>query len=250
MNIYLDTETTDLPENTKGDILTQLAYVIDKEGSFYYGNMYFTPPGYKDMSINAMVRTKLTPESLESLTKDKTPHMEQEFLDTLQGYLDNPDNTLYTHNTAFDIEVLKRKGLTVNCKVICTLRVMKFLNDQQGLPYESISLEWLHYYTRNYKYMIPVMLKMHIKLEEGFNFAHDALYDCVSLFMLHRWILKTFPDMSKDFMELITARPINLKYVPFGKNKGVPFTELGTNSLNYYYSLNDKDICYSIDFLR
>ena len=247
MYIFLDTETTDLPENKPGDLLTQLAYLCVGE-KIFHRNMYFKPNGYQSMSINAMVRTKITPELLETLTLSNTAEKEKAFTDELQLLLDNPMNTLVCHNTKFDMEILRRKGFSINCKVICTYRIMKFINDQMNLIYESTALEYLHYSFGNYKYFDALVNKLGIAddIERG---AHDALYDCVSLFMLFKSIQKHYKAQD-DLMIRVTNDLMFMKYVPFGKNKGTLWEDLNGNQMDYYYSLGDEDICYTIDRLR
>lgn len=244
-DIYLDTETIGLPEEFEGDILCQLAYVVREYHKYTDSiNVYFAPEQYKDMKIEAMARTNLTPEFLE---KNHSNSKREAILTNLQTILLEPDNILWIHNAEFDLEVLKRAGLKVHCKVICTMRVMKFINDKTELQFKSIALEYLYYHSKSYLKFEDRVQEIGLDVED-MKHAHDALYDVIALELVIEWMATSFKLDINGCIQ-ITNNPILLTYCSFGKNRGMMWKDMTYGQLKYFYELNDKDICYTIDSL-
>lgn len=241
--IYLDTETIDLPKNRAGDLMCQLAYIVyDTETKKFQNhfNGFYLPDGYKEMAVMAMTRTKLTPEALEQLVNNLP-------FDEIKELVSDTENILFIHNAEFDLEILKRAGIEVKCKVVCTLRVVNLINDQLQLPYESTSLEYMHYYLRNYKRILELLQSFNETVP--LNQAHDALYDCLCLYLLVQRIRTEF-KLTNETAIKITNHPIKYKYCSFGKNRGMQWSDMSYNQLKYFYDLGDKDIQYTIDLIR
>lgn len=232
--IYLDTETIDLPENIEGDIMFELAFITKdiKTNKIAKFHEYFKPESLDKMTIEAMERTQMTPELIrEEASKGSLPVKK-----ALSILCNDPNNILYIHNSKFDLEVLKRAGIVPKCKVVCTLRVANVLNDVMNLPFKSTRLSYLHYYYRN-----------DLKITSG-DF-HTADYDCLLLMeLINTWKEKI--EFNVETAIKITNNPINYKYCHFGKNRGTQWVNMTDGQLRYFYGLGDKDICYTIDNIR
>lgn len=248
MNIYLDIETISVPEKMEGNLLMQLAYIVEKEAGLYdLCSCYFLPERYKEMSVESMMKTRITPEKLEVLAK-RDEQSSEIVLNRLQKFLSNPDTVLWIHNAEFDLEILKRAGIEVKCKVICTMRLMKFINDATDLPFNSISLDYLFYDLKRYQLLEELAWRMKIPMED-LPHSHEALFDCLSLYLLVEWLKKNY-NLKEEICLNITNNPIKLNYCSFGKNRGMKWSEMTQGQLRYFYDLDDKDIKYTIDLMR
>lgn len=234
MEIYLDTETIDVPENREGDLLFQLAFITkDIDGTTTLHNSYRLPPNYNEMSIEVMETTGVTPERLETLVigSEFTKHY-----NLLHELISHEENVLYIHNAKFDLEILRRIDLEPKCKVICTLRVANVLNDLLKLPFKSTRLSYLHYYYRNDR-----------NKKVNINF-HSAEFDCLCLMeLVNYW--KENINFDIETAVRITNNPINYTYCHFGKNRGTLWSDMSRGQLKYFYELGDADIQYTIDNL-
>ena len=233
--IYLDTETLDLPENLDGDILFELAFIVKnlRTNEIKKFQQYYAPENVDNMCIEAMERTSMTPELIKEKVQENTSTVDIKVI--LTKLVQNPENILFIHNAKFDLEVLKRISIVPKCKVICTLRVANIINDQTHLQYKSTRLSYLHYYYRN-----------DLKIQAG-DF-HTADYDCLCLMeLVNTWKEKVNLDMESAIK--VTNNPINYIYCHFGKNRGLKWRDLSEGQLRYFYELNDPDICYTIDNL-
>lgn len=199
MIIFLDTETTDITEDNR---LVQLAYKVT--GSNEVINEYFKPP--VPISFGSMAVHHITNE----MVADKPSFAESSIKNNLAKLLE--ENILVAHNALFDIQVLSNEGITTH-KFIDTLRVARHL-----LKSEQYSLQYLRY-------------------SLGLNIvgsAHDALGDIIALEALYKYLTnnlkETFKLSSEEeiinkFLEL-TAMPVLLEVINFGKYRGKTFAEV------------------------
>jgi len=204
--IILDTETTDKDE---GKRLIQLAYKNMETGEFV--NEYFKPP--MPISFGAMAVHHVTNE----MVADKKPFDESEHKASVAELL--KENILVAHNAPFDIQVLKNEGLEIG-ESLDTLRLARHL-----LKSELYNLQFLRY-------------SLDLKVEAD---AHDALGDVLVLEALFNYLkneAKTQFDLSSDdevikkLLEL-TAMPVLLDNIGFGKHKGKPFADIVKEDRSY-----------------
>lgn len=239
MKLFFDTETTATPEKSaEGDrIMIQVAGVLQKNDYDFINFETLCKPPVQEISVSAMAMHNITPEDIE---------LEYDFHDT---YVYNTfskipsDVCVIAHNAKFDIEVLKREGIDLSSHpVIDTLKVARFLNDRQGLPWESCSLQYLKYFFRLDREIEDLKKRLNVKKKLT---AHDALSDVLDLMLLFDKFKTEFNASEKDMIEL-TKNPILLKYMPSGKDKGhelkeMPFNQLEWHSQNSY----DENVRYT-----
>ena len=209
--------------------LFQLAFIVKENLDINVYSVFRKPENYKEMSIEAMEKTGMTPEKLEEIADENAFNEKFNYLTEL---LEDENNVLYIHNAQFDLEVLKRKGLVPKCKVICTLRFANVLNDMLKLPFKSTRLSYLHYYYRN-------------DLKTNSNNFHTADFDCLCLLHLVQY-WKNNINFDVNLAVKITNNPIQYTYCSFGKNRGMRWVDMTSGQLNYFNGLGDKDICYTI----
>ena len=235
--ILFDTETSSFPEdNPNNDILIQLCYSILEENSIY--STYLKP---KNLNINprAMSIHHITPEFLEDKESKEESKIFQDFKNLLES---DEEKILIAHNIKFDYEIIQLAGIEPNnCKLICTLKVTEFLNDKQKLIYENNKLQYMKYYYRLDKKVQETSKRFNINIED--LSAHDARHDVIDLICYYEFILEEFKASIESLLE-VSNNPLLLTYVPFGKNRGEKFTDLNSNQLRYYETL-DGDIAYT-----
>jgi exodeoxyribonuclease X len=107
-------------------------------------------------------------------------------------------------------------------KVICTLKLARHLDRAGVIP--QYNLQYLRYY-----------LELNIEAK-----AHDALGDILVLEALFRRIYARFQsDGAEDIeneMIRLSNTPILIARMPFGKHKGMLFSEIPTDYLEWLYS--------------
>ncbi|MCD4742384.1 MAG: 3'-5' exonuclease, partial [Desulfobacteraceae bacterium] len=121
MFVFLDTETTGTEED---DRLCQIAYKIDG-GKIV--NEFFNPQ--KKIDINAMCVHHITNEMVAKKPIFRGSHIEKK----LFVLLDDPENCLVAHNAKFDVDMIKKEGISPK-NVICTLRLARHLDPKGEIP--------------------------------------------------------------------------------------------------------------------
>lgn len=235
--IYLDTETINFTENVEYDVCTQLAIIIDINKTHYYDN-YCKPEQYKEMTFGSMEATDITPEFLE----DK-PLIQQTVSWKVLNKLADDNHIIMAHNVKFDLEVIRRTGIDITkFKVIDTLKICRFINDNLGLPWEACRLTHLKYALGLYKNKNVVIKELGIDRELS---SHDALSDTIDLMLLWKYLQKEYNITEEQGIQ-ITEQPILLNYIPSGKHKGKLINELDHNSLCWYRdNFYDEDVKYT-----
>lgn len=236
--IVLDTETTNTVENTTNDICTQISF-LDTDSSLIL-NDYCKPVCYKEMTIEAMEKTGITPEFLE----DKPEVQDTKSWKAL-NLLSSRKLLVIGHNIPFDIEVIKRTGINVdNITIIDTLKIARALNDAQGLIWDSCRLSYLKY-----------KLKLYLKREEidkRYSItetlsSHNSLNNILDCLALYEYFHNEYEELTDNELIDISNNPLELIYIPSGKNKGTRISDLDYNSLIWYrdnfYCLDTKYSC-------
>jgi exodeoxyribonuclease X len=218
--IFLDTETTGTGPD---DRLCQLAF---KAGQGAIVNELFNPG--KPISIEAMAVHHITNE----MVQDKPAFKESDVYQQLSDLIADANNIVVAHNAKFDINMLRNEGIDPP-KVICTLKLARFL-DKVGVI-RQYNLQYLRYY-------------LELKVEAK---AHDAMGDIIVLEALFRRIYARFKsDGVKDIeseMIRISNTPILVARMPFGKHKGMLFSEIPSDYLEWLYSTElDEDMAHTV----
>jgi DNA polymerase III epsilon subunit-like protein len=225
--ILFDTETTG---NQDEDKIIQIgAMIVDSKGEVeVYDELCSTTLPIK---IHAMAVHGITPDLIEG----KGVFIDTNFYKTLQS-LNNQENYLIAHNMPFDMGMLKKEGFIPQTRIIDTLRVAKHLLAEQ----ESKALQYLRYALELYKEEKAEADKYNITIK-----AHDAIGDVLVMKLLLSKLVtlckEKFPDanpMAK--MEELTATPIFIETLAFGKYKGRKISEICKEDMGYLNWMKDK----------
>jgi len=220
MFIFLDTETTDTGPD---DRLCQIAFKPDV-GPAVCG--LFNPG--KPISIDAMAIHNIT----NKMVTDKPPFKGSEAYERLSKLISDQHNIIVAHNAKFDVEMLNREGITPP-KVICTLKLARHLDSTGVIP--KYNLQYLRYY-----------LGLEIDAK-----AHDALGDILVLEAVFKRIYAKFVanGLRNPINEMIKVsnNPILLPRMPFGKHKGLLFSEVPRDYLEWLSGTElDEDMAYTV----
>lgn len=209
---FFDTETHDI-ENPR---MIQLATSMYHDSKLMYQKeRKFKPP--VPITIGAMSVHHITQLDIE----DAEPVSEQTIVQ-LQDVCDQ--YIMIAHNLKFDTEVFKNEGITVKSG-ICTLKVAMSLFPDL----EQYKLQYLRY-----------LFNVRDAEVRGMK-AHDAMVDVMILekvfFHLFNHLEMLHPDKSHaalfGIMEDITANPLLLHRILFGKYKGQTFEEIAAKDKDY-----------------
>lgn len=244
MKVFLDTETTMFPENLKEDdnIMIQLAtaYMNDK------GNIKFLEDKNKntqDISPQASSAHNIVEEDLIEMPIYNATKTYKTLNKMLQ---ENKVEYAIAHNMPFDKKVLELANMNLSkVKLIDTLKVMRYINDSEGLIYDSCALQYLIYDLKLYRKRKNVYYKYDLE----FRTSHDALFDVVDLILLTEWIVETYETSYEEMCE-ISNNPIEYTYVPTGSNKGKRVRDLSQNQLEWQAENSwDADMRYTCNLI-
>jgi len=223
MFIYLDTETTGVEDR---DRLCQLAYKTDT-GKII--NELFRPP--VPISIGAMKTHHIT----EKMVADKPAFNGSQTQADLVTLLQNSENVLIAHNAQFDAGMLNKEGVETP-RVICTLKLIRFLDIEGEIP--EYNLQYLRY---------------HYGMEINAT-AHDALGDILVMEQLFFLIWEKFgalypKETIVQEMIRITNSRVLIPIMPIGKHKGLHFRDIPKDYLQWMVKQNfDGDLLYTVEY--
>jgi DNA polymerase III epsilon subunit-like protein len=205
------------------DRLCQLAFKT-KNGLIV--NELFDPG--RPISIEAMSTHHITNEMI----RGKPVFEHSEAYNKLQELTSNENNVIVAHNAQFDISMLEKEGIR-SSKVICNLKMARFLDQEGKIP--KYNLQYLRYY-----------LNLNIAAT-----AHDALGDILVLEVLFKRIYakakELFGDKAAEEMIKISNNPILINRMPYGKHKGIRFTEIPLDYLQWLLTTKlDVDMAYTV----
>lgn len=236
--IYFDTETTDLQSKD----IVQIALMKENGETL---NLYFKPN--QEISCSAMAVHNLTPEFLSSFKSFEDTELPKEYIDpeftgtSLVEYLQflAEEKIWVAHNSEFDVEVLRRKGIEIK-QHICTFKIARNMLETGGMDLESYSLQYLRYYLGLYKN------------ENGeHNIAHDALSDVYFLRDLFVY-LRDNSKLSVENMITISREPAMIRNINFGKYAGKSLDDIAKEDRGYLEWLREnltekEDLQWNID---
>ena len=221
MFIFLDTETTG---NGPDDRLCQIAFKPENGPAV----CELFNPG-KPISIDAMAIHHIT----EKMVADKPPFKESDEYDKLQKLVSDINNVIVAHNAKFDMKMLEREGIYTQ-RVICTLKLARYLDKNGVIP--KYNLQYLRYF-----------LGLEIEAK-----AHDALGDILVLEGLFSRLNAKFQENDKlmdpvQEMINISSNPVLIARMPYGKHKGVLFSEVPRDYLEWLSGTElDEDMAYTV----
>ncbi len=221
MFIFLDTETTGTKPDDK---LCQIAF--KPEG----GPAVCEPhnPG-KPISIDAMAIHHIT----EKMVADKPLFKESDEHAELKKLVSDINNVIVAHNAKFDMQMLDREGISTQ-RVICTIKLARYLDKNGVIP--KYNLQYLRYF-----------LGLEIEAK-----AHDALGDILVLEGLFSRLNAKFQENKKlmdpvQEMIHISSNPVLIARMPYGKHRGVLFSEVPRDYLEWLSGTDlDEDMAYTV----
>ena len=220
MFIFLDTETTG---SGPDDRLCQIAFKPEDGPAVC---KLFNPG--KPISIDAMVVHHITNKMVE----DKPPFVGSAAYKQLEALIKDENNVLVAHNASFDMRMLHMEGLYCP-RVICTLKLARYLDSAGVIP--KYNLQYLRYY-----------LGLEIDAK-----AHDALGDIMVLEALFQRLYSKIKEQDlrvpEQEMVNISNNPVLIPRMPFGKHKGMLFSEVPQDYLMWLLGTElDEDMAFTV----
>lgn len=250
--VFLDTETTGIIKDNKNQIVSngdmiQLAYRKIEKNNITDENIFVNTD--TKMEVWAMATHGIYPSLLEKKSQGK--YIADISVDTWVF----ADNILIAHNSAFDVEVLTRSGITCSEQVIDTLKVAKILLSEgifQEVKWnepEYVNMQYLRYYFELFEILDE-------NGKEEVTTAHDAFWDVVVLERIFRVmfdIIKNKLNISSDEVLDIMIRMTNkeyllLKTMAFWKYRGKSFEEVSRIDAKYLDWIIDADFTDDIKY--
>ena len=155
------------------------------------------------------------------------------------------ENVLVAHNAKFDIDMLEKEDFKID-KFICTLRLARYLDENQEIP--EYNLQFLRYY-----YEVDVDVNPHSA--EGDVIVLEKIFE--HLFALAQ---KKAPQASEEEiikrMIDISQKPVLIKKFSFGKYVGKKIEEIVKKDRQYLEWLqktkkedgSDEDMIFTLDY--
>ena len=168
------------------------------------------------------------------MVQDKPPFQGSEAYDKLQEQISDEHNIIVAHNARYDVEMLNRERIHPP-KAVCTLKLARYLDSTGVIP--KYNLQDLRYY-----------LGLEIDAK-----PHDALGDILVLEDVFKRIYAKFATNGLNNpnrkMTKISNNPILIPRIPFGKHKGMLFSEVPTDYLQWLSTTElDKDMAYTVRY--
>ena len=228
--VFLDVETTGLEER---DRICEIALIIEDDGVFQTSSSLCKSP--KKISKEAMSLHHITNE----MVADAPSCVQSETYKLLKEH-NTLENILIGHNVGFDRRMLEKEGFDSNMQSVDTLRCVKSLIPEC----ENFNLQFLRYELDLYKEEEKLADELGVEL-----CAHRAMSDCLHLQLLWKTLLQ-YATVSQ--LIEISAHPVLLEKLPFGKYSGRYIEEIFNTDRGYLHwmleNINDmdEDLQYSI----
>ena len=228
--VFLDLETTGVEIK---DRICELAVVIDVEDRQSVSSDLCKSS--KKISKEAMSLHHITNEMIA-----KSPSCDASKTYKLLQEHNAEENILIGHNLSFDLSMLVKEGFENKMQTIDTLRCVKALIPEC----EKFNLQFLRYELDLYKEEKSMAEGLGIEL-----CAHRALSDCMHLTLLWKTLLQ-YVTVSQ--LIEISAKPVLLQKLPFGKYSGRYIEEVCNLDMGYLHWMleniedMDEDLKYSI----
>jgi DNA polymerase III epsilon subunit-like protein len=216
--IFFDTETTG---NGPKDYLCQLA-IKERGMAEPIIDALYKPPVLIPFECSAIHHISNKMVADRPLFKDASEYQ------SLKALLEDEDTICVAHNAAFDDQILKNDDITIK-NLLCTFKTIREL-DTEG-RFAMHKLQYLRY-----------ALDMELDVS-----AHEAFADVLVLENLFEYEIKeAMTKWSCDEataiqkMMAITAEPLAIKTINFGKYNGKTIAEVATLDIGYLSWLLDQ----------
>ena len=151
----------------------------------------------------------------------------------LQNLVAAGKNVIVAHNARFDVDMLNKEGIFPP-RVICTFKLARYLDKNGVIP--KYNLQYLRYF-------------LDLEIEAT---PHNALGDILVLEGVFGRINAKFqgiPELEDPVEEMIriSSSPIMIPRMPFGKHKGLLFSEVPQDYLEWLLTTElDEDMEYTV----
>lgn len=216
--VFFDTETTG---NGPKDFLCQLAIMERGEGTPIVDTIY-KPPVPIPFECSAIHHISNKMVAGRPAFKDAPEYAE------IKALLEDDNTICVAHNAAFDYQILKNDNITIK-NLLCTFKTIRELDTEARFAMHK--LQYLRY-------------ALDIELNVA---AHEAFADVLVLEQLFEYELKE--AMAKwncdeataiARMIAITAEPLAIKTINFGKYNGKTIAEVASIDIGYLSWLLDQ----------
>lgn len=212
MSVYFfDTETTG---NTPDDRLCQLA-IKERGISEPIVNHFFKPPIPIPFEASAVHHIS------NKMVADKPLFQNADQYAQVKELFESDDTYMVAHNAAFDVSMLEAEGIHPT-HIICTYKLIRHLDVQK--EFTNHKLQYL-------RYALDIELSVP---------AHDAFADVLVLERVFAYILDRMMNEQRlsepealEAMEALSARPILMTELNFGKHKGKSVKEVAQSAPDY-----------------
>lgn len=216
--IFFDTETTG---NTPADYVCQLA-IKERGVAEPILNALYKPP------VTIPLECSMIHHITNKMVADRPAFKESAEYQSLKNLFEDENTICVAHNAPFDEQILKNDGIVIK-NLLCTFKVIREL-DSEG-SFTMHKLQYLRY-----------ALDMELDVP-----AHDALADVLVLEQLFEYevkeAMKTWAcDEATAIKKMmtITAEPLAIRTIDFGKYKGKTVAEVATIDIGYLSWLLDQ----------
>ncbi len=216
--IFFDTETTG---NGVADYLCQLA-IKERGVAEPIVDALYKPPVPIPFECSAIHHIS------NKMVADRPAFKDAPEYESLKALFEDGDTICVAHNAAFDDQILKNDGIIIK-NLLCSFKTIRELDSEGTFPMHK--LQYLRY-------------ALDIELDVA---AHEALADVLVLEKLFEYELETAmkkwgcdeATALKKMME-ITAEPLAIKTINFGKYNGKTVAEVATLDIGYLSWLLDQ----------
>jgi DNA polymerase III epsilon subunit-like protein len=181
------------------------------------------------ITIDAMTAHHITNE----MVLDKPAFRNSDTWSKLRDLVNLDGYVVVAHNTAFDMDMLKKEGIEPK-NVICTLKLARYFDKDSVIP--KYGLQYLRYYLGLNIDAVP----------------HTALGDILVLEALfnriHAKAVIEFGDDTVSKMIEVSKNPVFYRRMPFGKHKGLKMEEVPVDYLQWLVGTDlEEDLRYTIE---
>jgi DNA polymerase III epsilon subunit-like protein len=221
MFIFLDTETTG---SGPTDRLCQIAFKT--EGGLTVNELF--NPGMP-ISIDAMTVHHITNE----MVHDKPSFRGSDAWNQLLELINSQSNAMVAHNSAFDVDMLKKEGIEPK-NAVCTYKLARYFDKDGVIP--RYSLQYLRYYLN-----LSVDATPHTAL--GDILVLEAVFK-----RIHTKAIEEFGDDVVARMIEVSNNPVLYRRMPFGKHKGMKMEEVPVDYLQWLAGTDlEEDLKYTVE---
>lgn len=216
--VFFDTETTG---NGPGDYLCQLA-ILERGASTPIVDALYKPPVPIPFECSAIHHVS------NRMVADRPAFKDAPEYASIKELIESDDTICVAHNAAFDNQILKNDGINIK-NLLCTFKVIRELDTESQFTMHK--LQYLRY-------------ALDIELDVS---SHEAFADVLVLEKLFEYELEQAmtkwgcdEETALAKMMEITAEPLAIKTINFGKYNGKTIAEVAAMDIGYLSWLLDQ----------